>query len=62
MSDIEDVLLNGVVFKGKKEIPQTDEKKVKTKAKRASYIHGLHGSGSAKMKAEYRRRRANRHK
>ena len=23
---------------------------------------GLHGSGSAKMKAEYRRRRANRHK
>ena len=38
------------------------EEKVKTKAKKKTYITGLHGSGSAKMKAEYRRRRANRHK
>ena len=38
------------------------EEKVKTKAKKKTYITGLHGSGSAKMKAEYRRRRATRHK
>ena len=36
--------------------------KVKTKAKKKSYITGQHGSGAAKMKADYRRRRANRHK
>jgi hypothetical protein len=60
MDDLENVLLNGIVFKKKKE--QSNEKKVRTKAKKATYIHGLHGSGSAKMKAEYRRRRANRHK
>ena len=42
--------------------PYTDEKKVKTKAKKATYIKGLHGSGAAKMKAEIRRKRANRHK
>lgn len=27
-----------------------------------SYITGLHGSGAAKMKAEFRKKRANRHK
>ena len=27
-----------------------------------SYITGLHGSGSAKMKADIRKKRANRHK
>ena len=39
-----------------------NEKKIKTKAKKTTYIKGAHGSGSAKMKAEYRRRRANRNK
>ena len=34
----------------------------KTKAKKKSYITGMHGSGSAKMKAEIRRKRANRNK
>ena len=58
---IEDAILGGIVFKGKKERP-TDEKKVKTKAKNKSYITGAHNSGAAKMKAEIRRKRANRHK
>lgn len=61
--DIEKILTEGLVFKGQK--ASTGRKKedaVKTKAKKKTYITGLHGSGSAKMKAEYRRRRANRHK
>lgn len=54
-------MTGGIVFKGKKERPK-EEPKVKTKAKKKTYITGLHGSDSAKMKAEIRRRRANRHK
>ena len=53
---IEEAMMGGIVFKGKK------EKKIKTKAKKKTYITGLHGSGAAKMKAEIRRKRANRHK
>lgn len=61
--DIDQVITGGIVFKGgggKKKAPQED--KVKTKAKKKGYITGAHGSGAAKMKAEIRRRRANRHK
>lgn len=54
-------MTEGLVFKGCK-TGRKKEDKVKTKAKKKSYITGLHGSGSAKMKEEYRRRRANRHK
>ena len=54
--DIEKAITEGIVFKGKQ------EDKVKTKAKKKSYITGLHGSGAAKMKAEFRKKRANRHK
>ena len=46
----------------KAEGPKKDENKVKTKAKKTTYIKGTHGSGAAKMKAEIRRKRANRHK
>ncbi len=60
--DIEKILTDGIVFKGGKSPAGKKEDKVKTKAKKKSYITGLHGSGSAKMKAEYRRRRAARHK
>lgn len=59
--DIEKIMTEGLVFKGCK-AERKKEDKVKTKAKKKSYITGLHGSGSAKMKEEYRRRRANRHK
>ena len=58
---IEDEIQKGIVFKGTKKNPKT-EKKVKTIAKQATYIRGQHGSGAAKMKAEIRRKRANRHK
>lgn len=47
---IEEAIMGGIVFKGKKDKPQEDEK-VKTKAKKATYIRGQHGSGAAKMKA-----------
>lgn len=61
--DIEKVLTDGIVFRGgKSPSGRGKEEKVKTKAKKKAYITGQHGSGAAKMKAEYRRRRANRHK
>ena len=55
---IEESIMGGIVFKGKKDKPQ-EEEKVKTKA---TYIRGQHGSGAAKMKADIRKKRANRHK
>ena len=56
--DIEKILTEGIVFRGGKSSDgKKKEEKVKTKAKKKTYITGLHGSGSAKMKAEYRRRR-----
>ena len=58
---IEEAMMGGIVFKGKKDEPK-EENKVKTKAKKKTYITGLHGSGAAKMKAEIRKKRANRHK
>ena len=58
---IEEAMMVGIVFKGKKDKPK-EENKVKTKAKKKTYITGLHGSGAAKMKAEIRKKRANRHK
>lgn len=60
--DIEKVLTEGIVFRGSKPSSGKKNEKVKTKAKKKSYITGQHGSGAAKMKADYRRRRANRHK
>lgn len=60
MEDIHKIMTEGIVFKPcKKEQGGTD---VKTKAKKKSYVTGAHGSGSAKMKAEYRRKRTNRRK
>lgn len=61
MDDISKTILEGITFKSGPSRPK-DDKKVKTKAKKKAYITGAHGSGSAKMKAEYRRKRANRHK
>ncbi|MDH6535073.1 hypothetical protein D0T51_07260 [Parabacteroides sp. 52] len=62
MSDIEDAMMGGIVFKKKLDDRPPQEEKVKTKAKKATYIKGLHGSGAAKKKAEIRKKRANRHK
>ena len=59
---IEEAMFQGIVFKGKKETTGKEVTKVKTKAKKAKYIKGLHGSASAKMKLEIRQKRANRKK
>ena len=59
--DVEKILTEGVVFK-KAAGSKLKEDKVKTKAKKKTYITGLHGSGAAKMKADIRKKRANRHK
>ena len=59
---LEDAMMGGIVFKGKKDGRKKEEDKVKTKAKKTTYIKGTHGSGAAKMKAEIRRKRAGRHK
>lgn len=59
---LEDAMMGGIVFKGKKDGPKKEEDKVKTKAKKTTYIKGTHGSVAAKMKAEIRRKRAGRHK
>lgn len=61
MSEIDDIIESGMVFRGASK-PKTDDGKVKTKAKKKKYITGAHGSGSAKQKAKYRQQRANRHK
>lgn len=61
--DIDAVIMGGITFRGgDKGGPKKEEARVKTKAKKKQYITGAHGSGSAKMKAEIRRKRANRHK
>jgi len=62
MSDIEKAMTSGIVFKGKANDGSKKEEQVKTKAKKATYIKGQHGSAAAKMKAEIRRKRANRNK
>ncbi|MDY6408797.1 MAG: hypothetical protein SPK71_03000 [Prevotella sp.] len=61
MSDIDDIIMSGMVFK-KKKTDRQDGNKVKTKAKKKKYITGAHGSGSAKQKAKYREQKANRHR
>lgn len=50
-----------MVFKGSGN-PAPKEEKVKTKAKKTSYVRGQHNSGAAKMKAGIRKKRAGRNK
>ena len=59
--DIDSVIQNGIVFeRGARQ--DSGKAKVKTKAKKKSYITGAHGSGSAMQKAKYREMRNRRHK
>ena len=60
--EITQAMTVGITFKKAKLKPATNENKVKTKAKKKTYITGLHGSGAAKKKVDIRQRRANRHK
>lgn len=59
---IEKVLAEGLVFKKSAASGEKPKPGQKTKARKTSYIKGAHGSGAAKMKAEFRRLRKNRHK
>ena len=61
MSDIDEIIELGIVFK-KPSNGEVKEEKVKTKAKKKKYITGAHGSGSARQKAKYREQRSTRHK
>jgi hypothetical protein len=64
-TDIDKVLTEGIVFKKGKDTSYEKNKekpKVKSKAKKTTYAKGTHGSGAAKMKAEFRRKRAARNK
>ena len=61
MTDIDDIIEGGIVFRGAPKGGSQNDK-VKTKAKKKKYITGAHGSGSARQKAKYREQRANRHK
>ena len=61
MSDMDDIIETGMVFRSASK-PKVDDGKVKTKAKKKKDTTGAHGSGSAKQKAKYRQQRANRHK
>lgn len=60
MDGIDYIIQHGSVFHKSSE--KQEDKKIKTKAKKTTYIKGAHGSGSAKMKAEYRRKRQKRNK
>ena len=60
--EIERAITTGIVFSGEKLRASNSNGKVKTKAKKKSYITGAHGSSSAKKKADIRQRRANRNK
>lgn len=60
MSEIDEIIETGIVFKGAQKNNNTGDDKVKTKAKKKKYITGAHGSGSARQKAKYREQRANR--
>ena len=55
MDGIDYIIQHGTVFHKSSE--KQEDKKIKTKAKKTTYIKGAHGSGSAKMKAEYRRKK-----
>ncbi|MGL4292687.1 MAG: hypothetical protein ACRCSQ_03805 [Bacteroidales bacterium] len=52
----------GMTFKKGKEETISDEKRIKTKAKKSTYAKGTHGSASAKMKADYKKKKALRNK
>ena len=60
--DFQSILENGISFGRGGDRKDSNDGKVKTKAKKKKYITGAHGSGSARQKAKYREQRANRHK
>ena len=63
VEELEKAMMGGITFKGtKNEANASNSGKVKTKAKKKAYISRAHGSGASKMKADIRKKIANRHK
>lgn len=60
--DFQSILENGISFGKGGQKKNTDDGKVRTKAKKKKYVTGAHGSGAAMQKAKYRQKRTNRHK
>jgi hypothetical protein len=63
MADDNEILyamMNGISFSGAKLKKETDEERVRTKARGKQYHTGAHGSGAARHKAEIRQRVKNR--
>ena len=60
--ELQTAMLNVISFKKAPKKIMSNVEAIKTKAKKKKYITGLHGSGAAKMKAQIREKRANRHK
>ena len=61
MSDIDDIIEGGIVFRGAPK-NKDNEDKVKTKAKKKKYITGAHGSGSAAISIKTQQTLHNGHK
>ena len=60
--DIEKAITEGIVFKGGKSPNGKQEDKVKTKAKKEKLYNRVAWVGSCQDEAEFRKKRANRHK
>lgn len=60
--DIDSIIQSGIVWGRSSTSDNSDNDKVRTKAKKKKYVTGSHGSGSARQKAKYREQRAKRHK
>lgn len=60
--DLAKIMTEGVVFKKAKETSEANDKKIKTKAKKTTYAKGTHNSGAAKMKAAYKKKKAQRNR
>lgn len=57
--DIDDIIANGIVFKG---MPRhhADDNRVKTKAKKKKYITGVHSTAASKNRTKKRQQRTQR--
>ncbi|MBR7028098.1 MAG: hypothetical protein IKI05_01645 [Bacteroidaceae bacterium] len=60
--EVRQAIQEGIIFRKGPSEPTEKSNRVKTKAKKKSYITGAHGSASARKKAAIRQARSNRNK
>lgn len=60
--EVRQAIQEGIIFRKGPSEPTEKSYRVKTKAKKKSYITGAHGSASARKKAAIRQARSNRNK